>query len=79
MADPVMAAKGPAQVDVVEGETYWWCACGKSANQPFYDGSHKGSEFEPVRYEAKATRTVFMCQCKLTKNGPLCDGAHNNL
>ncbi len=28
---------------VEEGKEYWWCACGQSADQPFCDGSHKGT------------------------------------
>ena len=27
-----------------EAKDYWWCSCGKSNNQPFCDGSHKGTE-----------------------------------
>ncbi len=30
----------PYAVDVEQGETYYWCSCGKSKNQPFCDGSH---------------------------------------
>ncbi len=43
----VIAQKGPYAVQVEAGKSYWWCACGKSATQPFCDGSHKGSEFSP--------------------------------
>ena len=45
MADPVIAQKSPYGVDVEEGKSYFWCACGKSANQPFCDGSHKAAGF----------------------------------
>jgi CDGSH-type Zn-finger protein len=40
MTDPVIAAKAPALVELEPG-TYYWCACGRSANQPFCDGSHR--------------------------------------
>ena len=40
MSDPVIFQKAPMPVDVEEGKTYFWCACGKSAKQPFCDGSH---------------------------------------
>ncbi len=79
MADPVIAQKSPYGVDVEEGKTYFWCACGKSANQPFCDGSHKDTEFTPLKYEAEASKKLFFCGCKHTKGVPLCDGSHNAL
>ena len=63
-------------VEVEAGQAYFWCACGKSANQPFCDGSHRGSEFSPVKYVADADREVYFCGCKSTGNQPLCDGSH---
>ena len=77
MNQPVRAADSPFGVDVEEGKSYFWCACGKSSNQPFCDGSHKGSEFSPVKYTADKSRKVFFCGCKQTGNQPLCDGSHN--
>lgn len=74
MTEPIVAAKAPIAVDA--GKTYWWCACGKSAKQPFCDGSHRGSEFTPVKYEATESRQQWLCACKHTANPPLCDGAH---
>ncbi|MBV1876126.1 MAG: CDGSH iron-sulfur domain-containing protein [Pseudomonadales bacterium] len=79
MEDPVIAQKSPYATDVVEGKTYFWCACGKSAKQPFCDGSHSGSAFTPTKYKAEKTRTVFFCGCKFSKKQPLCDGSHNSL
>ena len=79
MADPVVAQKSPYGVDVEEGKTYFWCACGKSANQPFCDGSHKDTEFTPVKFEAETSKKMFFCGCKHTKGVPLCDGSHNAL
>ena len=40
MADPVIAQKASYPVELAAGD-YWWCACGKSKNQPFCDGAHK--------------------------------------
>ena len=39
----VVAQKAPYMVEVEEGKTYFWCSCGQSDNQPFCDGSHKGT------------------------------------
>jgi CDGSH-type Zn-finger protein len=79
MSDPVIASRTPYAVDVETGKTYWWCTCGKSARQPFCDGSHKGSSFAPMKYDADKTGTVWFCGCKHTAKAPLCDGAHKKL
>jgi CDGSH-type Zn-finger protein len=76
MSDPVRASDTPYGVEVESGETYWWCSCGKSGNQPFCDGSHKGSDFTPQKYEAAESKKVFFCGCKATASQPLCDGSH---
>ena len=73
---PDKTAISPIPVDVTAGTDYWWCACGRSKSQPFCDGSHKGSEFKPLRYTATETRTLQFCVCKKTGNRPLCDGSH---
>ncbi|MDH3700879.1 MAG: CDGSH iron-sulfur domain-containing protein [Alphaproteobacteria bacterium] len=79
MSDPVVAQKSPYEVDVEEGKSYWWCACGRSKTQPFCDGSHKGTGFSPVEYTAKRSKAVYFCGCKQTDGQPLCDGKHNSL
>lgn len=79
MAQPEIPQKAPYPVDVEADKTYWWCACGRSKTQPFCDGSHQGTEFTPVEYQAKSSGTVFFCGCKHSKLGPLCDGTHNSL
>ena len=76
MTQPVRAGDTPIGIEVEAGKSYWWCSCGKSANQPFCDGSHKGGEFVPRKFEATEPRTVFFCTCKASANAPLCDGSH---
>ena len=77
MSEPKRATDTPIPVEVEEGKSYFWCACGLSKNQPFCDGAHKGSEFTPVKYEATASKKVYFCGCKATASQPLCDGSHN--
>jgi CDGSH-type Zn-finger protein len=76
---PKLAGKTPMPVEVEAGKTYFWCSCGKSATQPFCDGSHKGSTFTPVKWTAIQSRKVFFCACKRTGGAPLCDGTHSAL
>jgi CDGSH-type Zn-finger protein len=76
MTDPVRASDTPFAVAVEEGKVYYWCACGRSAKQPFCDGAHAGTGINPVKYQAPASKTVYFCGCKVTRNQPLCDGAH---
>ncbi len=76
---PEIAQTAPFGVEVEAGKTYFWCACGRSARQPFCDGSHKGSAFEPLRWKAEDTRRVWFCGCKHSQKAPLCDGSHKAL
>jgi CDGSH-type Zn-finger protein len=78
MTEAIRAADTPFAVDVEGGKVYFWCACGKSASQPFCDGSHADTSFVPLKYEAPTDKTVYFCGCKASGNGPLCDGSHKN-
>ena len=77
--DRVIAQKGPYQVELTQGKAYFWCRCGRSQKQPFCDGTHKGSEFTPLKYDATESGKVWFCACKRTAKAPLCDGAHKKL
>ena len=79
MTAPVRASDTPFAVDVQQGKDYWWCACGRSANQPFCDGSHKVTDITPIKYSATESKTVWFCGCKASGNKPLCDGTHKSL
>ena len=76
---PDIAQKAPYPVDVEAGKSYYWCACGKSARQPFCDGSHKGTDYAPVKFDATESRKVFFCGCKHSAKSPMCDGSHARL
>jgi len=79
MDRPNIAQKSPYLVEVDGGETYYWCACGLSKNQPFCDGSHKTTSFAPTPYTAQSATSIAFCGCKQTKNRPTCDGSHKSL
>jgi len=76
---PIIAQRFPVGVDVEEGKTYWWCACGRSKAQPFCDGSHKGTGLNPLQWTAASTGKAWLCGCKNSGNKPLCDGTHKTL
>ncbi|NWG39155.1 MAG: CDGSH iron-sulfur domain-containing protein [Hydrogenophilaceae bacterium] len=78
MDDPVIAQKAPYEMELEPG-IYYWCACGRSQNQPFCDGSHEGTGFEPREFVINEKQTVYLCGCKWTSDPPFCDGAHESL
>ena len=77
--EPIIAQRKPIAVRLEQGKSYYWCACGLSKAQPFCDGSHKGSEFAPVKFEAVESKEYYLCACKHSANQPFCDGAHKTL
>ena len=78
MDKPEIADKAPAVLELEPG-TYYWCACGRSQNQPWCDGAHKGTSFSPVELTVEETKTVALCKCKHSGNGAYCDGSHSKL
>ena len=79
MSEPAIAQKSPYEVRLTEGRSYAWCACGRSAKQPFCDGTHKTTDIRPVVFKAAKDETVWLCGCKRTGDRPFCDGTHNSL
>ena len=76
MNKPVIADNKPKGVELKKGEDYYFCTCGRSSNQPFCDGSHKGTSFTPKAFQAEDDGTAYLCACKHTANAPFCDGTH---
>lgn len=77
----VVAQKAPYLAELGPGD-YLWCACGRSKNQPWCDGSHAGTELKPIAFTIPPRKTpemVWLCGCKHSRRKPFCDGTHNRL
>ncbi|MHC4390100.1 MAG: CDGSH iron-sulfur domain-containing protein [Planctomycetota bacterium] len=75
---PDCPQKAPYVLELEPG-TYAWCSCGKSANQPYCDGSHAGTSFRPVVVKIDEPKKVAWCGCRASKKKPYCDGSHAGL
>lgn len=75
---PVIVQKSSLKI-VMESGTYWWCSCGRSKNQPFCDGSHKGTVFTPHKVIVEETELVKWCLCRHSEEGHICDNKHREL
>jgi CDGSH-type Zn-finger protein len=76
MTEPVIAAHSPVVVALEAGRGYFYCTCGRSADQPFCDGSHQGTSFTPLQFQVEEDRKAALCRCKRTADPPFCDGSH---
>lgn len=76
MSDP----KQPYVIKETPGEKYY-CACGKSENRPYCDGSHERLKtgIEPIAVTIEAEKNVAWCGCRKSGNLPFCDGTHSKL
>jgi CDGSH-type Zn-finger protein len=75
---PTISGVLPTVMELDAG-THYWCSCGQSSNQPFCDGSHQGSAFQPVVFTLEKKKKVALCNCKFTASAPFCNGAHQAL
>jgi len=74
-----IAGRSPAAIELEPGKKYAFCVCGRSQEQPFCDGSHKGTSFKPHLFTVEGSETQWLCMCKHTRNVPYCDGTHKTL
>jgi CDGSH-type Zn-finger protein len=75
---PVVVQKSSLKM-VMEPGMYWWCACGRSKNQPFCDGSHKDTSFTPKKVVIDKTQLVSWCMCRHSEKEHICDNKHREL
>ena len=78
MTEPVVAQKGPYVIDETARKVAW-CQCGRSANQPYCDGSHSATDIRPLLVDLTEDKKVAWCGCRHSGNKPFCDGSHKNL
>jgi len=76
MSKPIIAGNKPVKVTLTKGQEYHFCTCGRSKSQPFCDGSHVGTSFNPKVIVADEDGEAWLCACKHTGNAPYCDGTH---
>lgn len=76
LKNPIVADNKPVKVELKKDDEYYFCACGKSQNQPFCDGSHAGTGFTPKSFVAQEDGDTYLCACKHSANTPFCDGTH---
>jgi glutamate synthase domain-containing protein 2 len=61
---------------LIQGQEYHFCTCGRSKSQPFCDGAHVGTSFNPKVIVTDKDTTAMLCACKYTQKSPFCDGTH---
>ncbi len=61
----------------LEPGAYYWCTCGETKKQPLCDGSHAGTDLEPLMFTVQQKKKVSICNCQRTHTPPYCDGTHN--
>ncbi len=71
-------SQDPYTVELDAG-THYFCACGRSKNLPFCDGSHEGTGRQPHEVTLKERQTAYICRCRHSKSLPFCDGTHKTL
>lgn len=76
--DPLVAQGAPVRTGDEVGAR-WWCACGRSAEQPYCDGNHRCTGIHPVRVEAAAPRSAWKGGTKPALELPRRDEARGGL
>lgn len=76
--EPVIVSK-QCKVMNLYPDTYHYCACGRTDDEPFCDGSHSETSLKPKRFKISEPTTVTICLCRHSKTLPYCDGTHTRI
>jgi len=80
MSEPRSPRAAPCSIELVQGERYAWCACGRTARPPLCDGAHTGHGLLPRTFLHEGpTSTYSLCACLRSATAPFCDGSHRAL
>jgi len=73
----IMNSKGQRYVvDISANGTKYIRQCGKTSTPPYCDGTHQGSDVEPLAYIANIDEQLYICGCGKSAGKPFCDGSH---
>ncbi len=75
--DAIVFSNKPKGVTLEAGIEYSICACGRSKDGVFCDGSHEGTTCLPKKVTVEKTKQYHICMCKTSSNFPFCDGTHS--
>jgi CDGSH-type Zn-finger protein len=53
-----------------------YCTCGLSETLPLCNGSHRGTEFKPIKITPEHDIQINLCRCSKSNTKPECDGSH---
>lgn len=73
----IVFSNKPKGIKLEAGVKYSMCACGRSEDGIFCDGSHLGTNCLPKEIVVEKTKPQNICLCKSSKNFPFCDGIHS--
>ena len=74
--DPPGERRNAPYVVTCQPGKYAYCQCGKSSRLPMCDGTHRGTDVNPLKVVFDTERTVAWCACGRTAEPPFCDGSH---
>lgn len=69
----------PCKVSLEPGEKFAYCTCGFSEEMPCCNGSHRGTEFKPIKWTSEEYKEIWLCRCGRSLNKPYCDGSHREV
>ncbi|MCA8940930.1 MAG: CDGSH iron-sulfur domain-containing protein [Planctomycetes bacterium] len=78
MDPPGKPQRRPFVVECEPGK-YAHCQCQQSSRYPYCDGSHRGTDKNPIKVVVEERKTIAWCACGNSGNMPYCDGTHGRI